>query len=142
MTRLTGELRHISKLRFWPLEDVLHDKYEFSRDTAQTIASFLNPMLRLHPEKRAGAGELIHHRWLDGVVVQGEMDVIKRAEEADRRARGSEPEAAAPGEPDMDALKPVDDTPATDDERAAAPKLGMPKPSSSAAKENAAKKAS
>ncbi|VDB85189.1 unnamed protein product [Peniophora sp. CBMAI 1063] len=141
-----GELRHISKLRFWPLEDVLHDKYEFSRDTANTIASFLNPMLRLHPEKRAGASELIHHRWLDGVVVQGEIDVLKRAEEADRRARASEPgEPQFPsGEPDNDALKPVDDTPATDDERAAstAPKLGMPKPSSSAAKENAAKKAS
>ncbi|KZV67786.1 kinase-like protein [Peniophora sp. CONT] len=135
-----GELRHISKLRFWPLEDVLHDKYEFSRDTAQTIASFLNPMLRLHPEKRAGAGELIHHRWLDGVVVQGEVDVVRRAEEADRRARASEP-ASSSGDPDNDALKPVDDTPATDDERAA-PKLGMPKPSSSAAKENAAKKAS
>lgn len=98
-------------------------------------------MLRLHPEKRAGAGELIHHRWLDGVVVQGEIDVLKRAEEADRRAREPETGAAPAGEPDMDALKPVDDTPATDDERAA-PKLGMPKPSSSAAKENATKKAS
>lgn len=24
-----GELRHIKKLRFWPLNRVLHEKYEF-----------------------------------------------------------------------------------------------------------------
>ncbi|KAI0031640.1 kinase-like domain-containing protein [Vararia minispora EC-137] len=118
-----GELRHINKLRFWPLEDVLHDKYEFTRESAQTIASFLNPMLRLHPEKRAGAGELVHHRWLDGVTVQGELDVLRRAEEDDRVRRA-------------DALKPVDDAPSTDDEPAPAPPtLSMPKPG----KENAKK---
>ncbi|KAF8256547.1 kinase-like domain-containing protein [Lactarius quietus] len=85
-----GELRHINKLRYWPLEDVLHDKYEFSRETAQTIASFLGPMLRLSPEKRAGAGELVHHRWLDGVVVQGEVDVIRRAEDDEARRRSTD----------------------------------------------------
>jgi serine/threonine protein kinase len=84
---LEGELRHINKLRFWPLEDVLHDKYEITREVAQTIASFLSPMLRLNPEKRAGAGELVHHRWLDGTVVQGEIDVIRRAEEEEARRR-------------------------------------------------------
>jgi hypothetical protein len=61
---LAGELRHINKLRFWTLEDVLHDKYEFPRETAQKIASFLSPMLDLNPERRAGAGELARHRWL------------------------------------------------------------------------------
>ena len=44
-------------------------------------------MLRLNPEKRAKAGELIHHAWLDGIVVQGEVDVIRRAEEGERKAR-------------------------------------------------------
>ncbi|TFY82776.1 hypothetical protein EWM64_g1226 [Hericium alpestre] len=82
-----GELRHINKLRFWPLEDVLHDKYEFPRETANLIASLLNPMLRLNPEKRVGAGEMIHHRWLDGTLVQGEADVIRRAEEEEARRR-------------------------------------------------------
>jgi hypothetical protein len=61
---LAGKLKHINKLQFWPLEDVLHDKYEFSRETAQKIASFLSPMLDLDPERRAGAGELARHRWL------------------------------------------------------------------------------
>jgi serine/threonine-protein kinase SRPK3 len=138
-----GELRHINKLRFWPLEDVLHDKYEFSRETAQTIASFLSPMLRLNPERRAGAGELVHHRWLDGIVVQGEVDIIRRAEEEEARRRL--PPSSAASLADVDALKPVDDDPpAADDERppgtatttSAPPTLQMPRPTSATAREN------
>lgn len=79
----TGELRHISKLRFWPLDLVLHDKYLFPKPEADALAAFLTPMLRLNPEKRAKAGELVHHNWLEGVVVQGELDVIRRAERAE-----------------------------------------------------------
>ena len=79
-----GELRHIQKLRFWPLDAVLHDKYLLPREEADMIASFLTPMLRLNPEKRAKASELIHHAWLDGVVVQGEIDIIRRAEDEER----------------------------------------------------------
>jgi serine/threonine-protein kinase SRPK3 len=153
-------LRHINKLRFWPLEDVLHDKYEFTREVAQTIASFLSPMLRLNPEKRAGAGELVHHRWLDGTVVQGEIDVIRRAEEEEaRRRQPSSSSSTGSGlshlGPDIDALKPVDDdSHTTDDERPsgaggtsggggsgtsgvnAPPTLQMPRPASATAKEN------
>jgi serine/threonine-protein kinase SRPK3 len=162
-TPLEGELRHINKLRFWPLEDVLHDKYEFTREIAQTIASFLSPMLRLNPEKRAGAGELVHHRWLDGTVVQGEIDVIRRAEEEEARRRQPSSSSSSTGSglshfgagPDLDALKPVDDDPhTTDDERPsgasgtsgggasgtsgvnAPPTLQMPRPASATAKEN------
>ncbi|KAI9436169.1 kinase-like protein [Lactarius indigo] len=146
-----GELRHINKLRFWPLEDVLHDKYEFTREIAQTIASFLGPMLRLSPEKRAGAGELVHHRWLDGVVVQGEVDVIRRAEDDEARKRTTTSASPGPGSVsgvgvDVDALKPVeDDSPVTDDERPpptggpnanVPPTLQMPRPASATAKEN------
>ncbi|KAJ7646767.1 kinase-like protein [Roridomyces roridus] len=75
-----GELRHISKLRFWPLDLVLHDKYLFPKPEADALAAFLTPMLRLNSEKRARAGELVHHAWLEGVVVQGEIEVIRRAE--------------------------------------------------------------
>ncbi|KAI0060910.1 kinase-like protein [Artomyces pyxidatus] len=134
-----GELRHINKLRFWPLEEVLHDKYEFSRETAMTIASFLGPMLRLNPEKRAGAGELTHHRWLDGIVVQGEVDVIRRAEDEEARRRSDVESDREPRESEADALKPVDDeAPPTDDEHGGAPTLGVPRPSSAGAKENTA----
>ena len=152
---MQGELRHINKLRFWPLEDVLHDKYEFTREIAQTIASFLSPMVRLHPEKRAGAGELVHHRWLDGTVVQGEIDVIRRAEEEEARRRQPSSSSSPTGSglshlgagSDVDALKPVDDdSHTTDDERPsgasgtsgvnAPPTLQMPRPASATAKEN------
>ncbi|KDQ34214.1 hypothetical protein PLEOSDRAFT_172231 [Pleurotus ostreatus PC15] len=87
-----GELRHINKLRYWPLDSVLHDKYLFPRMEADAIASFLTPMLRLHPDKRAKAHELVHHNWLEAIVVQGEIDVIRRAEEeeATRKARAEQ----------------------------------------------------
>ncbi|KAG6894402.1 hypothetical protein C0992_006250, partial [Termitomyces sp. T32_za158] len=70
-----GELRHISKLRYWPLESVLHDKYLFPPAEAEALAAFLTPMLRLHPDKRACARDMAAHKWLEGVVVQGEVDV-------------------------------------------------------------------
>ncbi|KAI0628916.1 kinase-like domain-containing protein [Trametes polyzona] len=124
-----GELRHIQKLRFWPLDAVLHDKYLLPKEEADMIASFLNPMLRLHPDKRAKASELIHHAWLDGIVVQGEIDVIRRAEEEEARrkrltagegagdaiASGGAAGGTDAGAPlavegsDADAMKPVDD---------------------------------
>ncbi|KIJ42609.1 hypothetical protein M422DRAFT_141011, partial [Sphaerobolus stellatus SS14] len=72
-----GELRHITKLRSWPLQDLLYDKYLFTREEAERIASFLLPMLRYDPDKRAGAGEMVHHVWLEGVIVEGEVDMLK-----------------------------------------------------------------
>lgn len=56
---LTGDLRHISKLRFWPLHSVLSDKYLFPSPAAMDLAGFLNPMLCCSPEKRAGAREVL-----------------------------------------------------------------------------------
>lgn len=44
-----AELRHIYKLRFWPLDKVLHDKYKFDQKEANAIANFLNPMLSFVP---------------------------------------------------------------------------------------------
>ncbi|KAF5386575.1 hypothetical protein D9615_002145 [Tricholomella constricta] len=92
-----GELRHINKLRYWPLSSVLHDKYLFPTADAEALSAFLTPMLRLHPDKRAKATDLIHHRWLDGVVVQGEIDVIRRAEleEVELRATAAAASASA-----------------------------------------------
>jgi serine/threonine-protein kinase SRPK3 len=62
---------------------VLHDKYLFPKQEADALASFLTPMLRLNSDKRAKASDLVHHNWLEGVVVQGELDVIRRAEQMD-----------------------------------------------------------
>ena len=87
-------------------------------------------MLRLHPDKRAKASDLVHHNWLDGVLVQGEIDVIRRAEEDEARRRRREAAggvgnagvggvrgdmsphsrlAAALDQSEADAMKPVDD---------------------------------
>ncbi|KAF8333935.1 kinase-like domain-containing protein [Cantharellus anzutake] len=82
-----GELRHIHRLRFWPIESVLHDKYLLPKDEADLIGSFLTPMLRLNPERRARASEMIHHQWLDGILVQGEIDQIRATEEREQQKR-------------------------------------------------------
>ncbi|KAG9051120.1 serine/threonine protein kinase, CMGC group [Tulasnella sp. UAMH 9824] len=71
-----GELRHIHKLRYWPLQSVLHDKYLLPQQDATLIASFLNPMLHLHPDRRAKAGDMSNHEWLNGIVVKGEYEVM------------------------------------------------------------------
>lgn len=68
-----GELRYINQLRYWPLDAVLNDNYLFPKEDADAIASFLVLMLRLHPDKRAKAGDLYHHNWVDGVVVKARL---------------------------------------------------------------------
>ncbi|KAJ3999597.1 kinase-like domain-containing protein [Lentinula boryana] len=54
-----GDLRHISKLRYWPLHSVLADKYLFPANAASHLAGFLNPMLAGSPDKRAGARDML-----------------------------------------------------------------------------------
>lgn len=60
-----GELRHIHKLRYWRLPDVLNEKYLMPRKDAELFSSFLLPMLDLNPEKRATAQSMLKHSWLD-----------------------------------------------------------------------------
>lgn len=74
---------------------MLNDKYLLPKEQAELIASFLTPMLRLHPDKRAKAYDLIHHKWLEGVVVQGEIDLIRKKEEEDLLQREEERKRAA-----------------------------------------------
>ncbi|KAI8808417.1 kinase-like domain-containing protein [Cladochytrium replicatum] len=47
-----GELRHIHKLRYWRLADVLNEKYHFPKEDAEDIAAFIMPMIEISPEKR------------------------------------------------------------------------------------------
>lgn len=56
-----GELRMIKKLDFFPLQEVLEDKYKMDKDDADLVTSFLLPMLRLDPMKRASAQECLSH---------------------------------------------------------------------------------
>lgn len=55
-------------------------------------------MLRLHPDKRAKAADLVHHNWLEGIVVQGEIDVIRRAEEMEKSRREAIASVAPPAQ--------------------------------------------
>ncbi|EMR09826.1 hypothetical protein PNEG_02007 [Pneumocystis murina B123] len=58
------ELRHISKLNYWGLPEVLHDKYHLSWSESDLLSDFLLPMLEIIPEKRANAGGMTNHPWL------------------------------------------------------------------------------
>lgn len=60
-----NELRHITGLKPWGLEDVLTEKYEWSREDAEEFAAFLKPMLDFDPNKRATAAECLGHPWLN-----------------------------------------------------------------------------
>ncbi|KAK1758295.1 protein kinase dsk1 [Echria macrotheca] len=60
-----GELRNIHRLRHWALPDVLREKYHFKEEEAKRISDFLTPMLELMPEKRANAGGMASHAWLE-----------------------------------------------------------------------------
>lgn len=60
----TGELRHITKLKPWPLQCVLTEKYEWPLEEAQEFANFLLPMLDYDPRNRATASDCLKHPWL------------------------------------------------------------------------------
>ncbi|KAK3033541.1 hypothetical protein RJ639_034002 [Escallonia herrerae] len=59
-----GDLRHIRRLRFWPLNKVLVEKYEFSEQDASDMVDFLVPLLDFVPEKRPTAAQCLSHPWL------------------------------------------------------------------------------
>ncbi|XP_010683926.2 uncharacterized protein LOC104898532 [Beta vulgaris subsp. vulgaris] len=61
-----GDLRHIRRLRFWPLNKVLVEKYEFNEQDASEIAEFLIPILDFVPDKRPTAGQCLSHPWIAG----------------------------------------------------------------------------
>lgn len=62
-----GDLKHIKSLKFWSLRDVLAEKYRFSPRDAELLASFLLPMLRYEPAKRATADECLAHPWVAAI---------------------------------------------------------------------------
>ncbi|CAM9500353.1 unnamed protein product [Ectocarpus fasciculatus] len=69
-----GDLRHIHSLKMWGLEDVLVDKYHFSRKDAREAAAFIRPMLEMDPDKRASAQQMLDHPWLQGLGTPAEED--------------------------------------------------------------------
>ncbi|CAL4927339.1 unnamed protein product [Urochloa decumbens] len=71
-----GDLRHIRRLRFWPLSKVLMEKYEFTERNASDMADFLVPILDFVPEKRPTAAQLLQHPWLDAGPLQKQPTIL------------------------------------------------------------------
>jgi len=87
-----GDLRHIKSLRFWGLDDVLQQKYHMNAFEAKNLASFLGPMLRLAPEERSHAHQLLTHPWLRGLPSPEVTEACSRLT--------AQPALAAPEDPD------------------------------------------
>uniref|UniRef100_A0A1J3CIJ7 non-specific serine/threonine protein kinase n=1 Tax=Noccaea caerulescens TaxID=107243 RepID=A0A1J3CIJ7_NOCCA len=60
-----GDLRHIRRLRFWPMNKVLTEKYEFSEQDANDLSDFLVTILDFVPEKRPTASQCLLHPWIN-----------------------------------------------------------------------------
>ncbi|KAI4989656.1 hypothetical protein ZWY2020_036973 [Hordeum vulgare] len=50
-----GDLKRVQRLRFWPLERVLVERYGFTEPDAKGLADFLRPILDFDPENRPTA---------------------------------------------------------------------------------------
>ncbi|KAG8050353.1 hypothetical protein GUJ93_ZPchr0009g1696 [Zizania palustris] len=60
-----GDLKRIRRLKFFPLERVLIERYNFTEHDAHGIAGFLRPILDFTPENRPTAAECLKHPWLN-----------------------------------------------------------------------------
>ncbi|XP_008813332.2 SRSF protein kinase 1-like [Phoenix dactylifera] len=60
-----GDLKRIRRLKFWPLDRLLAEKYKFTASDARAFANFLNPLLDFAPERRPTAAQCLQHLWLN-----------------------------------------------------------------------------
>ncbi|EED90070.1 serine threonine protein kinase, partial [Thalassiosira pseudonana CCMP1335] len=59
-----GNLKNIKQLKFWPVEEVLHEKYHFATEDAEEVADFMTPCLDFDPTERATGLECLRSDWL------------------------------------------------------------------------------
>jgi serine/threonine-protein kinase SRPK3 len=76
-----GELKHIQKLRYWALTDVLKEKYAFNDGFAEDISAFLLPMLKLSPQERKTGADLSRHKWLSDTLGMESVSTLRTEEE-------------------------------------------------------------
>jgi len=67
-----GKPKKIKSLKFWNLEDVMIDKYCFSKKEASDFCDFLLPMLEWLPKDRVTAEEALKHPWLADALSEDE----------------------------------------------------------------------
>ena len=60
-----GKLHRINSLHYWPLQNVLVDKYKIKNEEAKALSEFLLPMLSYYPKNRASAQKMLEHPWLN-----------------------------------------------------------------------------
>ncbi|OIV92735.1 hypothetical protein TanjilG_00869 [Lupinus angustifolius] len=60
-----GDLKRIRRLKFWPLDKLLMDRYKFTEKDASEFSEFLLPLLDFAPEKRPTAQKCLQHPWLN-----------------------------------------------------------------------------
>ncbi|KAJ1403844.1 Serine/threonine-protein kinase, active site [Sesbania bispinosa] len=60
-----GDLKRIRRLKFWPLDKLLVDRYKFSVNDAREFSEFVVPLLDFAPEKRPTARQCLQHPWLN-----------------------------------------------------------------------------
>lgn len=59
-----GDLKRIRRLKYWPLDRLLVDKFKFSDNDAREFSEFLCPLLDFAPENRPTAQQCLQHPWL------------------------------------------------------------------------------
>jgi hypothetical protein len=59
-----GNLKNIKQLKFWPVDEVLHEKYHFATEDAEEVADFMTPCLDFDPSERATGLECLRSDWL------------------------------------------------------------------------------
>jgi serine/threonine-protein kinase SRPK3 len=61
---LKDKLKKLPDLQVFPLKDVLVSRYGFSERKAEEVSAFLNQVLKINPENRPSAEDLLLHPWL------------------------------------------------------------------------------
>jgi len=82
-----GTLRNIDKLKFWPVLNVLTEKYDWDFEDAAEFADLLSKMLHLNPSKRATAEECLQHPWLNDEATF-DVEGYRKYLQYDKFARG------------------------------------------------------
>ncbi|KAF3533582.1 hypothetical protein DY000_02036491 [Brassica cretica] len=72
-----GDLKRIRRLKYWPLDRLLVDKYKLPEAEAKEFAEFLSPVLEFAPEKRPTAQQCLEHPWMNVVSTQKNADSVE-----------------------------------------------------------------
>ncbi|RID65705.1 hypothetical protein BRARA_D00884 [Brassica rapa] len=72
-----GDLKRIRRLKYWPLDRLLVDKYKLPEAEAKEFAEFLSLVLEFAPEKRPTAQQCLEHPWMNVVSTQNDADNVE-----------------------------------------------------------------